>query len=488
MKSTLPDNLLWSFFKNAGSQIGGRLFLTGCRFIIAIMIIRQAGVATYGEYALILSLLLLTECLVDFGMSDSVVRMMCQEPHEQPYLFRLLIQAKAILACAGVMILVGILWLMDYPTQVLLAGLIAALSLLAFAGILVFRTLFKVNMQMEREVVAEILSVVVILPCIPFVATWESALIPLMGCYVFSRFLFLCVIYYLGRSKMKLGMTSMPKNYSLIQMFKQSFTLGVSYFLIRVNDVVDPILLSKMTSSEAVGHYLGCMRFIALLLMVAYPISTTAFPILSSYWQKSMDRFAEVTHMTFQVIVVVAAWGACVFHVSAGFFLGLMDHEMLVAKDIFRTLTVYAFLQSIMAFMGSLMIVSGGYKLVIIFTCIAVMTKFTLLLLLVPEHGAMGAAYASLATECAIITLTWGVVCRKIGFGLGLKVVVKVALIAGVLIQFVYFLGMRDHIVGGLIGGVLFPAFIVVTRTLSIAQFKQLIDAIRHRSYDKKET
>jgi len=460
--------------------------LTGCRFLIAIIIIRQAGVATYGEYALVLSLLLLAECVVDFGMSDSVVRMMCQEPEKQPHLFYLLIQAKAILSIVGVVLLLGILWGMDYPTYLLLAGGIATLALLAFAGILILRTLFKINMLMEREVVAEIVSVVAVLPCIPFVARLESALILLIGCYALSRYLFLFVGWFLGRDRLVVKCSGEFDNPDLAMVFKVSLSLGVSYILIRVYDVLDPILLSKMVSSEAVGHYLGCMRFLALLLMITYPVVTTAFPILSSCWQKSMGRFEEVTQATFQVVVVIAAWVLCIFNVSAGFFLGLMGEEMVVAKDIFRTLTLYAFLQSIMAFIGSLMIVSGGYTVVIMVTCLSVSTKLSLLFFFVPKYGGIGAAYASLTTECIIIVLSWALIQRKIGFNFDWKLVTKVILISFMLIYFINIIGVRDQITGGILAAVLFPVLIGVSGTVSLAQFKHLVNAIRVRELREK--
>src|SRR5580765_8839691 len=91
-----PSNPLWRAVKNVGSQVGGRLFLTVARFGVAAFIVRRSGIDAFGEYALILSLLLIAEWLVDFGMTDVAVRAICQDPRHERRLLRSLFTAKLI--------------------------------------------------------------------------------------------------------------------------------------------------------------------------------------------------------------------------------------------------------------------------------------------------------------------------------------------------------------------------------------------------------
>ncbi len=76
----LPKNIKWSVLKNATSQIGGRVFLSLARLLISVLIVRYAGVTRFGEYALVVSILILGEWLVDFGFTEISVRDMCKTP------------------------------------------------------------------------------------------------------------------------------------------------------------------------------------------------------------------------------------------------------------------------------------------------------------------------------------------------------------------------------------------------------------------------
>ena len=72
-----------ALLRSVTSQVGARLLLSLGRLGVALLISRLAGKDTFGEYALLLSILTLFEWLVDFGQTDISVRDACQSPQDE---------------------------------------------------------------------------------------------------------------------------------------------------------------------------------------------------------------------------------------------------------------------------------------------------------------------------------------------------------------------------------------------------------------------
>ena len=74
-----PPNLLRSVVRNTVSLTVGRIALALVRFVVALVIVQRAGLHSFGDFALILSFILVAEWLSDFGLVDIAVRQIASD-------------------------------------------------------------------------------------------------------------------------------------------------------------------------------------------------------------------------------------------------------------------------------------------------------------------------------------------------------------------------------------------------------------------------
>jgi len=397
-------------FRNASSQMVGRLMITLCRFVIAMIIVRNLGVETYGKYALVLSLLLVGDCLVDFGMTDFTVRMLCREPEKWYGFLRSFCQAKGILTVVASLILLFWMIANSYDKDILLAGLIGLIELALFGVILFYRTVFKSLLLMEREVVSELVSVCVFLPLFYYGGKAGWGVTGLIGCYVGARAFFMGLMVTTGRVELwrlkapATAQVTTPESTS--RAILKASPLGFSSLLVILYMALDPILLASLVDLESVGLFAGSERFLNLMILAIYPVADSLFPVLSGYFGKDPQRFQKRMNEAVRVIVILAGGGFCVFYCGAGFFLGLMGPEMLAGTTLFQAMSATFFLKALASIMGPVIISSGGIRISLWLTLFSVIIKICLVFVFVPRMGILGIPVVNALTEVLNLVFT----------------------------------------------------------------------------------
>lgn len=431
--------------RNTLSQMAGRLLITACRFLIAILIVRLLGAETFGQYALVLSLLLIGDCLVDFGLTDLMVRRLCQQASPSGNILRHLVPARLITVLFAMSLILGWMLLNGYPRSLLQAGLLGGLELVAYAFVVLFRTLFKSLLLMEREILAELVSVLLSLPLFWLVARTGAGVLGLIGCYVLSRLVFALLVFLFGRRELWRLRTG-PVTSTTSQTLLEAAPLGLSALTVSLYLAMDPILLASLVDLRSVGLYAGCERFLNLLVLLIFPVADSLFPVLSRLHGKDPARFKARLEEALRAVAFLSAGGYCAFFAGAPLLLGLMGEEFLNAVTLLQVMAMATFLKGLASIMGPVIITSGGIRVSFWLTAFAVSVKVGLLLFLVPRFGIMGAAAANIGAESLNLVLTTWVARRRIGFWINWGPALLAALLAGLVVLLLTRLELPGHL------------------------------------------
>jgi len=459
--------------KNATSQTGGRWFLTVARFGIAALIVRHAGVERFGEYSIVLSLLFLAELAVDFGMTDIIVNAICQQPERLRALTKAMSAAKGMQAVVGVLVLVVVLLVMGYPKHVINSGLVAAVSLPLFAGILVYRAVFRVRMIMGREVLAEVLGVLVMIPLVWLACIRNSGLEVLVACHVVSRVVFLLASAMMApaTSLNPVGALRSDVGWAL----KTSAPLGFTGVLMSAYLVMDPVMLEKINGMRIVGQFSIAMRFITPVLLLVQAVVTAVYPVLASLWQRNPARFRKTLQVSLDVAILVGGAALCLFQCGANGMTAVMGGGTKEAADALRLLAWGILPRAISTTISSLFVISNHLRPLLWLSILAVVVKGFLLLLLAPVHGASGAAIAFVTTEYAVGLLPLLFLAHRM-FALPIRwnVLARVAVVSAIVIGASRITGIQGSLRGCLLACVLYPSLVVATRVVTAKQLRQL--------------
>ncbi len=394
----LPKNIKWSVLKNATSQIGGRVFLSLARLLISILIVRYAGVTRFGEYALVVSILILGEWLVDFGFTEISVRDMCQTPKRSQSVLNALALVKAMQGVLVYFLVVGIFVALDYPDPVIRAGLYGGIGLIFYAGALVLRAGFRFRMEMDKDVLSEVIGVLAIIPLIWIAGINHASLEILVVCYALSRVIFFFGAFYLAKGSLQFRVTDAIKE-EMKKLVRNSIPLGVMGLLVSFYETLIPVFLSKMADMEAVAFFACAMRFVFPVIIVLHAIGHTVYPLLSSYWQKDQEKFEKVQEAALNASLLVASAMFCLLYSMAEFLMGLIDPKMIEGAFLLKLLSWVVLIRTTTTVVSPLIIIPGGQKKALWITVLTLILKVVVLSWLIPAYGLFGAGIGYIGTE-----------------------------------------------------------------------------------------
>ncbi len=465
---------------NAVSQMGGRLILTGLRFLIVVVITNTAGAGAFGDYSLLLSLLVFADFLVDFGMTDVAVRSLSQDPGRKGVILAGLIRSKVLLLVAAGAGLAGALLALKGPSHLLAEGLAALPAVVSYAGVLVFRAVLKSRWRMQREVLAEVAGVLGALPLYWLAAKSGGSVAVLIGCYSLSRLLSLGVL--LAGSRAELGPVAWDGAVEESRaLARQASPLGASLLLVCLYDALDPIVLSQFRSAEEIGWFSGAMRFVALLAMFIYPVADSALPLLAARWKDARAAFRETLATTIRWVALLAGGGFCLLLGASDFLIGLLGREMLPAADVLRVLAFATVGRSLMSVIPPVLIAAGGIRYALWLAVFGVLGKAVVLLWLVPRHGALGAAFANVLGEGLSLLAASLVVRRLTGFPVPWGPVFLAAPACAVALGAVGWLGLLGGLGGGLLAGAGYALIAGATGLVPRDQVREMLARLRRR-------
>lgn len=474
------DNIAWSIVKNVTAVMGGRAFLTLARFFVAVLVVRYSGVDGFGEYALVLSILLTIEWILDFGTTDVTVRAACAEPHRANELYRALAVSKIVLLVAALATTAGVAHFADFGWRFVQALAVGAAGLFFSAGLLMYRAYFRVNMRMEREALGEVVGMVTAIPFLWIACVNGWGLEVLIAVYSMSRAVSLAIVVWLARewSPNPVGASRADVGWIL----KTSLPLGLAGILTCVYDRIDPILLAKLDSAEAVGLFSGAMRLAAPMLIAAQSIAATVYPLLSSLFRVRHNEFELAFRRVLDAAVVVGAFSLTLVYCGAEFIMGLLGEPMVAAAPVLRMLAWLVLARAIMTALSPGLIIGGGLRHALWMGPVSIAVKVGLIFWLVPTYGPLGAAigYTTAEIVTGIVPMTI-IVQRLVEFRVDWRVLVRVAPATGIPIALCYALGIEGTLLGLFAAAALFPPLALGLGAVRMSELRLLAGGVRKR-------
>ncbi len=410
----LPSNLGWSVFKNTAAQGAGRILIAVSRLVIAGLIVRSYGRFTFGQYSLIFGLLAIAELVVDFGVTEIFVREICRVPSKRQRLLRVMAAAKLIQVPAAYVVLIGLVLALRYPEEILVAALVGGVALLFHGGVLLYRTLFKASLTMEREVAAELISVIVMVPLIAIAASAGAGLSVLIACHVVSRGVFFLLAFVFGRRAYRPSISGTSRG-DVTWALRTAAPIACIGLLVGVYEASDVLLLSKLGTYSQLALYSGAQRLVWPALMALASVGATLYPVVASYWPDEPARFHEACQQALNAVLVLA--GCVVAGLLAGpaFFMGMIGPEMVEGVAALRVLALLCFVKGIAATLGPVLYVVHAQKHALVFIAVATVVKIGVLMALIPRYGYLGAAWGAVAVELCFAAAPTLYLLRRIG-------------------------------------------------------------------------
>ncbi len=440
--------LLRSVVKNAVSLTGGRILLALLRFIVALVIVQRAGLERFGEFALMLSFILIAEWLSDFGLTDIAVRQISADARRRDSTMGAFLVSKAVQSVVASAAMGAAIALLGYPEHMVRSGVIAAAAVVLYGGVQYYRVEFRVRMTMERDVAAELLSAVILLAGVWWATRASASLELLTLCYVVSRGVNLLAAAFFARHAPRPGFGP-GFGAELRVLVGAALPLGVTGLLVSAYDAMDAIALSQLSSSGEVGIFTVAMRVLMLAVVAEQAFAAAVFPVLAGLWARDKEAFVRTLQVIVDWGVVVGGGLFCALYAGAHGIASFVKQDPQAVAAVLQLLAWAILARVIVTLVSPMVVISGKLLYTVWITAIVVVAK-GIALAAFASQGAVGAATAYLFAELAVGLVPTVIVCQRVaGVRLRWAVPIKVAAIAAIVALAMKWLGLEGSIFHG---------------------------------------
>ncbi|OFW27877.1 MAG: hypothetical protein A3H97_16570 [Acidobacteria bacterium RIFCSPLOWO2_02_FULL_65_29] len=462
--------LLRSVVSNAASLTGGRILLALLRFVVALVIVQRAGLERFGEFALILSFVLIAEWLSDFGLADITVRQLSSNRRRRGDTLGAFAIAKAAQGILASATMWGATALLGYPDHVVRSGLIAGGAVILYSGVQVYRVEFRANMQMGRDVGGEIIAAVVFLLAVWLATGAGASLEALTLCYVLSRAVNLAAAGLLAGSRPKISF-GRDFRLELRGLAASCVPLGLTGLMVSAYDAMDAIALFQWSTSGEVGVFTVAMRVLMLAVVAEQALATAVFPMLAAQWTQDRESFVR----TFQAVL---DWGTvmggalfCALFAGAEGLGALAKQDPRAIADVLQLLSWAILARVVVTLVSPMVVISGRLHYTVWITVTVVVAKWLALTAMAPQ-GAIGAAAAYLIAEIGVGLIPTVILCqRAAGLRLNWSVPVKILASAATVAAATKVLALEASLLNGALALV---AFLVLAAALGAVRMQPL--------------
>lgn len=363
---------------------------------------RVLGADSYGDFSIALAVVTYVQILVEYGFNYSGTRkLVISSQNTYSEIYSNIFGAKAILSIISITI-VGVIFAASGYSK------IQKMSMLCLGGIIVGSLLqqtwvFQGFQQMKyitiTNVIARVISVILIFSCVKDSSDIYIYCLLYGSTNVISGIISIIICRW--QFKLKLSFYGMKK---IVGELKDGFSLFLTSAMAKVVASIGTLFLGIYATSYEVGVYTAVQKIPNIMVMCYYPIGQVIFPYISKLFlvnKKAAKNLVQV--MCGPVMAMVLLICILVGILTESIIQILCGSEYIEGKKYMYILLIWIFFSILNNVLGSLILVASGKnkQYTICFT-ISVIIAIIFNYILVIYYSCMGAAFATLISECIL--------------------------------------------------------------------------------------
>jgi O-antigen/teichoic acid export membrane protein len=386
------------------SYVGGILI----GLISAPLLVRHLSVADYGLFVTASSIAFVVGGLTEGGLGNVAIRGYARaDPGERGELLDSLLGLRLALTAAGAVVAIGFTLVVGYPWPVTAGVAIGSVGLLFGAWQNTVAVALQAQLRLGSlagvDLVRQITTTVLI-------ALLVIAGAGLVAFFAVSPAGFACMLaatLVAANGAVRLRPVIDRARWGALlretALYAIATALGVLYFQVAI------ISTSLLADEVQAGYYGASFRIVDIANGVPWLLASAAFPILARAAHNDAERLRYATRRLFETALLVGGLFCVAIAVGAPFALQVVGGDKLdPAIGTLRLLgfgVPFTFLIATWAFT---LLSLHRHKALLIANGLAVVVALVLSLLLIPEHGARGAAITTVALE-AVLAVSYGI-------------------------------------------------------------------------------
>lgn len=200
----------------------------------------------------------------------------------------------------------------------------------------------------------------------------------------------------------------------LLSWVRVAVPLGITFIITTVYFKVDVPILQRFRPYSEVGYYTFAYKPFESLLFVPFALRSVVFPVLSVYHRRSPDRVLPLAEKFFKALVILG------WPITVGVFMLAPQFNTLLqlypgsepALQILALAIVFMFADNTFAATLNAIDKQNVFAFV---AMVGLVVNVGVNLIVIPRYGYLGASWAVVVTEAALVVVGWFVLRAQLG-------------------------------------------------------------------------
>jgi O-antigen/teichoic acid export membrane protein len=411
------------------AQVVGRAGNVGLGVIVAVLLVRGLGDRRYGEWATAQAIVGVIGYLGSMGLTQVAVRRAAAEPEREADWFGGLITFRALLAIPTTIIAVVAELLVARTSEMTRVGLVLALMApIGVANVLVYA--YTLRVRNVVPVAIEILQSLIWTAAVAVLFATHSPMLAYALTFAGTAIAVSCLRVSLG---VRLVRPALWKGRALWpDLLTVGLPVAVGGLLVITYAKIDQVIVYRLAGARDAGLYASVYRMVDAAQFIPVAVMTTLLPLLSAAQERRrLQRLVQVAadHLVMASLPIFGFALAA----SAPLVRLLYGTQFEPAARALPILMAAFVLICLGYLEGNLVIVLGLQRRFVLYAFAALVLNVALNLALVGRYGFVAAAWATLATEAFVVSITLATCFRRLEMRLRFGRIARIAFAAAVM-------------------------------------------------------
>ena len=398
--------------RNSGLILVARVFGRLLALFTVIIIINVLPDAAFGEMQTAITYSLLVSVVADLGFSTLYVREGARQPGEISRYLNNMLSVRVPLVVGAIMLLTAGLWLIGLHSL-----LLPTIALLVSSGYqLMLRNTLYALQRLGYEIAEIVPEAVLLLAIVVIGATQHRGAGFFIWAYVFS---YVAASIYFAVVLIRLGIWRPRWQFEaalIVPWLKMSLPLAITYIFTTIYWKIDVPILQHFRSYSEVGWYTAAYKPFESLLFLPMTLRTVIFPLLSIYHRQDKHRLKLGTEKFFKALLALGMPITVGIVLLAGQYNSLLHlyPQSAASLQILGAAVVFLFIDNTFA---ATLLAMDKQKTFAWIAISGLLVNLALNLVVIPKYGYIGASWAVVVTEVALVIIGWSTL-RHLGIAI----------------------------------------------------------------------
>jgi len=303
-------------FYNTAAQLVGKAATTLTTLLLTVLITRRFGPSGYGDFTIMMAYAALFYIVADFGLNAIATRDLAEDESRIPHYFKNLVGLRLVMAL--ILFALGALALVFFPysRSVKIGVLISLLTIFTQSLYTSGNAVFQTKLRYDLSVLAAIFGSLTILLLSFLAISWGRGLLSVVSSYVIGGVVMVGVsLFFVWRL---VGVVGVARDFGLWRyLFLAALPLGITTIFTVVLQKADALLLSILSSGEAVGLYGASYKIFEFALVFPTFFVNSVYPIMVQHFKDGREKLLQMVKFSGLALLAVSIIGLVVGYLLA---------------------------------------------------------------------------------------------------------------------------------------------------------------------------